>query len=98
VERTRAHQLLDIIAIALFAVLSGADTWVVIETYGKAKRQWLETFLALPKGIPSHDTFARAFARLEPGALETSFQQWMSALVTRLEAASISSHKSQPDP
>jgi len=77
---------LDIIAIALFAVLSGADSTVGIETYGKAKRQWLETFLALPNGIPSHDTFARVFARLEPGALEASFQQWMSTLVTKLEA------------
>jgi len=86
VDRTRAHQLLDIIAIALFAVLSGADTWVAIETYGNAKRQWLETFLALPNGIPSHDTFARVFARLDPVAFESSFQQWMSALVTRLEA------------
>jgi predicted transposase YbfD/YdcC len=86
VERTRAHQLLDIIAIALFAVLSGADSWVGIETYGNAKRSWLETFLALPNGIPSHDTFARVFARLEPVALEASFQQWMSALVSSLDA------------
>lgn len=86
VERTRAHQLLDIIAIALFAVLSGANSWVAIETYGNAKRSWLETFLALPNGIPSHDTFARVFARLEPAALETSFQQWMAALVSSLEA------------
>ena len=88
VERTRAHQLLDIIAIALFAVLSGADSWVGIETYGNAKRSWLETFLALPNGIPSHDTFARVFARLDPTALEASFQQWMSALVSSLDAKS----------
>lgn len=86
VERTRAHQLLDIIAIALFAVLSGADSWVGIETYGNAKRSWLETFLTLPNGIPSHDTFARVFARLEPDALESSFQQWVNALVLSLDA------------
>ena len=86
VERTRAHQLLDIIAMALFGVLSGADSWVGIETYGKAKRSWLETFLALPNGIPSHDTFARVLARLEPGALESSFQQWVKALVSSLNA------------
>ena len=86
VERTRAHQLLDIIAIALFAVLSGADGWVAIETYGNAKRSWLESFLALPNGIPSHDTFARVFARLDPKAFETSFQQWVRALVSTLEA------------
>lgn len=86
VERTRAHQLLDIIAVALFAVLSGADSWVGIETYGRAKRSWLETFLALPNGIPSHDTFARVFARLEPSALESSFQQWVNAMVASLDA------------
>ncbi len=73
VERTRAHQLLDIIAIALFAVLSGADSWVAIETYGNAKQGWLESFLALPNGIPSHDTFARVFARLDPQAFEAIF-------------------------
>lgn len=86
VERTRAHQLLDIIAIALFAVLSGADSWVAIETYGNAKRSWLASFLALPNGIPSHDTFARVFARLDPAAFEASFQQWVKAFVSTLEA------------
>lgn len=86
VERTRAHQLLDIITIALFAVLAGADSWVAIETYGNAKRAWLETFLALPNGIPSHDTFARVFARLDPEAFEASFQQWVKAFVSSLAA------------
>jgi predicted transposase YbfD/YdcC len=86
VERTRAHQLLDIISIALLAVLCGADSWVAIETYGRAKHSWLSTFLALPNGIPSHDTFARVFARLDPVALEARFQQWVNALVSTLEA------------
>lgn len=86
VERTRAHQLLDILAIALFAVLGGADSWVAIETYGNAKRAWLETFLALPNGIPSHDTFARVFARIDPEAFEASFQQWVKAFVSTLAA------------
>jgi predicted transposase YbfD/YdcC len=86
VERTRAHQLLDIIAIALFAVLSGADSWVAIETYGNAKLSWLASFLVLANGIPSHDTFARVFARLDPDAFETSFQQWVKALVSTLGA------------
>ena len=84
VERTRAHLLMDIIAIALMGVLSGADGWVGIETYGKAKRQWLETFLALPNGIPSHDTFARVFARLDPDAFEASFQTWVAEIVSAL--------------
>jgi predicted transposase YbfD/YdcC len=86
VERTRAHLLIDIIAIALMGVLSGADGWVAIETYGQAKRQWLETFLALPNGIPSHDTFARVFARLAPDALEASFQMWVAGIVSTLGA------------
>lgn len=84
VERTRAHQLLDIIAIALFAVLAGADSWVAIETYGNAKQAWLETFLSLPNGIPSHDTCARVLARLDPEAFEASFQQWVKALTSTL--------------
>jgi predicted transposase YbfD/YdcC len=86
VERTRAHQLLDIITIALFAVLAGADSWVAIETYGHAKQSWLESFLALPNGIPSHDTFARVFSRLDPLALEASFEQWVKQILESLDA------------
>ncbi len=70
IERTRQHQLVDIVAIAILAVISGADSWVAIETYAQSKREWLETFLLLPNGIPSHDTIARVFARLDPQAFE----------------------------
>ena len=66
VERTKHHQLLATITIALCAVISGADTWVDVEEFGHAKRAWFETFLDLPNGIPSHDTFGRVFARLDP--------------------------------
>lgn len=55
-----------------------------IATYGNAKRSWLETFLELPNGIPSHDTFARVFARLDPAAFEASFQHWVKALISTL--------------
>ena len=89
VERTRAHQLVDIITIALFAVLSGADGWNAIETYGLAKQEWLETFLELPNGIPSHDTFARVFARLDPLLLESKFQDWVRLIASELEASII---------
>lgn len=58
IERTKQHLLGDIIAIAILAVLSGADSWVAIETYAQAKREWLKQFLALANGIPSHDTIA----------------------------------------
>lgn len=86
VERTRAHQLLDIITIALFAVLAGADGWVAIETYGKSKQEWLAGFLDLPNGIPSHDTFARVLARLDPAVLEARFQEWVRVLAAKLGA------------
>jgi len=70
IERTKDHLLLDIIAIAICAVICGADTWVDIESYGEVKQEWLGSFLALPNGIPSHDTFARIFARLDPEQLQ----------------------------
>ena len=59
VERTKLHLLMDILVMAICAVICGADSWVEMEAYGRAKEQWLRQFLALPNGIPSHDTFAR---------------------------------------
>jgi hypothetical protein len=67
--RTKQHELIDIITIAICAVICGADTWVDIENYGDAKIEWLKQFLELPNGIPSHDTFARVFARINPEQL-----------------------------
>ena len=63
IDRTKRHNLMDIITIAVCGVICGADGWVAIETYGCAKYEWLKTFLDLPNGIPSHDTFARVFAK-----------------------------------
>lgn len=81
VARARRHDLLDILSIALCAVLCGADSWVDVEAFGKAKIAWLRTFLALPHGIPSHDTFGRVFAALDPTAFETAFLNWVRELV-----------------
>ena len=64
VDRTKRHKLTDVIAIELCAVICGANGWTDIELFGKSKREWLETFLELPNGIPSHDTFGRVFGML----------------------------------
>ena len=80
VERTRQHKLIDIITIAICAVICGAEGWTDIETYGLAKYEWLKQFLELPNGIPSHDTFSRLFARLNPQQFQQCFINWIKAI------------------
>lgn len=80
IDRTRLHDLLDIVAIAICAVVAGADTWDDIEDFGKAKHDWLKSFLDLPNGIPSHDTFRRLFERLDPDEFQRCFLGWIEAL------------------
>jgi DDE_Tnp_1-associated len=70
IERQKQHKLLDILVITLCAVLCGANDWVAVETFGKAKEAWFRRFLALPNGIPSHDTFGRVLALLSPGQFQ----------------------------
>lgn len=88
IERTKRHQLLDVLITAVCAVICGADTWVDIAAYGRAKHEWLKTFLALPNGIPSHDTFGRVFSRLDPEEFQKCFLEWVSTL-SRLSRGSI---------
>lgn len=80
VERTKRHKLLDIIIIAICGMVCGAEGWVEIEEFGKEKEEWLKAILELPNGIPSHDTFGRVFARLDPVKFEKCFFQWVQGI------------------
>ena len=80
IDRSRLHELPDIIAIAVCAVVAGADSWDDIEDFGNAKIAWLSTFLDLPDGIPSHDTFGRTFERLDPDEFQRGFLGRVEAL------------------
>lgn len=76
----RQHNLIDIIVIAICAVICGADDWPAVEKFAKAKEEWLRSILELPNGIPSHDTFWRVFGLLDAEAFAESFSRWMSAV------------------
>jgi len=80
IERSKQHKLIDIITIAICAVICGAEGWTDIETYGVTKYEWLKQFLELPNGIASHDTFARLFARLNPQQFQQCFLSWIKAI------------------
>ncbi len=74
------HKLIDIIVIAVCAVIAGAENWVDVESFGNAKHNWLNTFLELPFGIPSHDTFGRLFAALDAAAFQTALMRWVEGV------------------
>jgi predicted transposase YbfD/YdcC len=80
VDRTKDHKLIDIISISICAVICGAEGWVDIENFGNSKYAWLKTFLELPNGIPSHDTFGRVFSRLDAQEFQRSFYEWVWAV------------------
>jgi predicted transposase YbfD/YdcC len=78
------HNFLDILVIAICAVLCGANDWVAVATFGRAKERWFRRFLELPNGIPSHDTFTDVFTKLDPDRFQHCFVSWMSRIATLL--------------
>ena len=80
IEGKTDHKLIDIITITICAVFCGANHWTEIEEYGRSKYEWLKTFLELPKGIASHDTFGRVFSILLPEEFERCFLNWIKSV------------------
>src|SRR3954466_6093840 len=79
------HRLIDILVIAVCAVIACAESWEDIELYGRSKQAWLKTFLALPNGIPSHDTFRRVLMLIDPDPVEGCFARWARSLTSKVE-------------
>ena len=84
VKRQRRHKLMDILVIALCGFIAGSESWVDVELFGRSKRRWFEEFLELPHGIPSHDTFGRVFALLNPDELVSVLQEFVQGVVGSL--------------
>ncbi|MCP4378460.1 MAG: ISAs1 family transposase, partial [bacterium] len=80
IDRQKLHHLTDIVSITICAVLCGAEAWTHVAKFGKAKEDWFRTFLELPNGIPSHDTFGRFFSLLDPQAFQEAFTNWVQAV------------------
>ena len=86
VTRQCDHRLIDILVIAVCAVIACAESWEDIALYGRSKQAWLTTFLALANGIPSHDTFRRVFMLIDPDAFEGCFTRWAQSFAVRSSA------------
>lgn len=76
----KLHLFQDIISLVVIGIICGADSWDSIEEFGKAKKDFLSTFLQLPNGIPSHDTINRVFGAIEPDKFEKAFISWVNSL------------------
>src|SRR5215831_4299045 len=88
-DRNKRHQLVDILVIALCGFLAGCESWVGVALFGIAKRKWLEKFLELPHGIPSHDTFGRVFALLDPGQLAPMLRRFVQTVTPSLAGEAV---------
>ena len=81
-DRKKLHTLTDILVITVCAAICGANGWVAVEKFGKAKEQWLRQYLSLPNGIPSHDTFGRVFAAMDPNVFREIFIDWVTSITS----------------
>ena len=97
VERTRKHELLDIVVIAICGVIAGAESWEDVKLFATAKEKWLRTFLPLPNGIPSHDTIYRVFRHLDPDSLQKCVIGWMQAVAESLSLEQVAIQAEQPE-
>lgn len=79
-HHNKIHRLIDIIVLSISAVVAGADTYEQIENFGKKRKKWLQKFLKLPAGIPSHDTIGRVFEKINPDEFQNSFKLWIEAI------------------
>ena len=79
-HHNKLHKLIDVIIIAICAVIAGADTYEQIENFGKKRKKWLSKFLELPYGIPSHDTFGRIFEKMNPKEFQDCFKLWIESV------------------
>ena len=89
-DRTKKHNLIDIIVIAVCGMICSCETWVDIEEYAYSKEEWLRLFLELPGGIPSHDTFGRVFSLINPVEFQQAFYDWTKSVVEITEGEVIS--------
>lgn len=89
-DRRKKHRLTDIVVISICAIICGADSWEDIAAFGTIRLEWFKTFLDLPHGIPSHDTFSRVFSLLDPKKFGECFIGWMESLAGSLEGKNIS--------
>ena len=85
----RRHEFVDILTVALCAVIGGANHWTTVVTFAEAKEPWFRRFLRLPNGIPSHDTFSDVFAKIDPDTFEAGFVAWVTALAGTLPGAPV---------